>query len=958
MVEILQRDMYFYLNRLVKSHINITPDALLFLEQAQPQDDYFSDLIIKLSYSQDFESHLTLQDIEKIIRENPSMEKYFANKKQIERCLLILPPNMQNNQPESQGSSYKTDPNTLPTKNSKQSNTIENNAKQPILKSDQTESIEKKIDEKKIAEISVQNTLSKDNLSVRTEAAKLQSKPQAQTDNKQNLTAKNKSNNESYPSASDPTLDLIKQIEFELNENNFKENGRFKKITEMKKQVGNANGPKKANEKPPSAQKLILNDTNQNNNQKKPIMGSPTPKAVNPSAKGMDSSAESKAVNPSAKRMDSSAESKAVNPSAKGMESSAESKAVNPSAKGMDTSAIRNEAEKSQQKNRATEPNTNNASEEKTTKNQNGSKSSEDSVKPLKASAEDSIISESAMRSTEKKENKNETVMKINAILELDSNGSSNEQTKTAPENKSANSETSIAEKLKNKLKYLNAKNREGCVADPDSDEINPEEGDESEEEPPACEPVVDIKEVIPGLENLKLNNDIKDEKNKYFESLITKIRSGYSFKPLAKEYDAEIEILKDPTGKLYTDGKVEDFHAVALDKYEKLRKIILQKPGYDDASTIYQIKKLSQDSEVKFIGMVMEKRISNNGTIILTLEDPSSTIKAIIRNGKGNEELIARAIYILEDAVLLIEGFMQINKYDKSKVVFVNNFELPDLENQHEPTFANLDLSICCLSDIHFGSKQHMGHLWDRFVQLLKGELGTEEQRKWAGSIKYITIAGDLVDGIGIYPGQEKNLTHLDIYEQYKYTAQRFAELPDYINIIFVPGDHDPVRKALPSPRIDKDIIQPLLDLPNVTCLGAPSMVSLHGIKTLIYHGESMIDINMLPGMSNENVPKSMKIMLENRHLVPSYGKKTQMAPALEDHLVIDVVPDIFHTGHLHKSGFSVYKGVALVNAGCFQEQTDFMASLGIVPDCGKIPIINIKGPSFKPKIIDLDTQ
>ena len=85
----MERNMWSYLERLVKSRINITPDALLFLEEAQPQDRSFSDLIVSLSYSQDFNSHLTLNDITKTIKEKPEMEKYFTNKAQLERCILI-----------------------------------------------------------------------------------------------------------------------------------------------------------------------------------------------------------------------------------------------------------------------------------------------------------------------------------------------------------------------------------------------------------------------------------------------------------------------------------------------------------------------------------------------------------------------------------------------------------------------------------------------------------------------------------------------------------------------------------------------------------------------------------------------------------------------------------------------------------------------------------------------------
>ena len=881
-VEILQRDMYFYLNRLVKSHINITPDALLFLEQAQPQEEYFSDLIIKLSYSQDFDSHLTLQDIEKIIRENPSMEKYFANKKHIERCILIPPVSVA----EENKTSIKPNDKSMNTastiKENMQINSQEINKSRTMQESNVASSITNSKANKSNSALTTQNKVvpsEKNQISPQSNKVDAIQKSNEPMQNKPDQT-------QPIKQSEDPTLELMKQIEFELNDANFKENGRFKKITEIKSII-------------PAKPSVSKQKTNGKSNGNTEFKLKPNNSASSPSE--------------STKKREENAESKKEH-------------------------KITNETEL----------------ESHNTNNEGKLELEKKSMNATNPSPIPNVIQ--TTKPSETNHAKNEVVMKFDNILGLDSQ-QQQEANQIAPENNSAqNKKISIAEQLKNKLKYLTAKNREGCIIDPDSDEINPEESEDSEEEPHVCEPVVDIKEVIPRLEKITLKEDIKDEKNKYFETLITKIRSGYSsFKPIAKEYDADVKILKDPTGKLYTDGKVEDFHAVAFDKYEKLKKIMMRRPEAIDAVTISQVKKLTQESEVKIIGMVMEKRVSNSGTMILTLEDPSATIKAIIRNGKGNEDLIAKAVYILEDTMIMVEGFMQINKYDKSKIIFVNDLEFPDIESDHVPNFPGLDLSICCLSDIHFGSKQHIDILWERFVKLLKGELGTENQQGWAGSIKYITIAGDLVDGIGIYPNQEKNLTHLDIYDQYKYAAERFAELPDYIQIIFVPGDHDPVRKALPSPRVDKEIIQPLLDLGNVTCLGAPSMVSLHGIKTLIYHGESMIDINMLPGMSNDNVPKSMKILLENRHLVPIYGKKTQMASGSEDHLVIDTIPDIFHTGHLHKNGYSVYHGVALVNAGCFQEQTEFMASLGIIPDCGKIPIINIKGPSFKPKIIDL---
>ena len=59
---------------------------------------------------------------------------------------------------------------------------------------------------------------------------------------------------------------------------------------------------------------------------------------------------------------------------------------------------------------------------------------------------------------------------------------------------------------------------------------------------------------------------------------------------------------------------------------------------------------------------------------------------------------------------------------------------------------------------------------------------------------------------------------------------------------------------------------------------------------------------------------------------------------------LVIDRVPDIFHAGHIHVLGYCNYRGVLVVNSGGWQEQTDYMEKLGLVPTPGKVPVVNLQ--------------
>jgi DNA polymerase II small subunit len=120
---------------------------------------------------------------------------------------------------------------------------------------------------------------------------------------------------------------------------------------------------------------------------------------------------------------------------------------------------------------------------------------------------------------------------------------------------------------------------------------------------------------------------------------------------------------------------------------------------------------------------------------------------------------------------------------------------------------------------------------------------------------------------------------------------------------------------------------------------------VSLHGVEVLMYHGRSIDDVvSTVPGISNNNPEKAMRLLLQSRHLAPIYGGKTTLSPETRDFLVIERVPDIFHAGHIHALGYCNYRGVLIVNSGGWQEQTDYMQKLGFTPTPSKVPIINLQ--------------
>jgi DNA polymerase II small subunit len=337
----------------------------------------------------------------------------------------------------------------------------------------------------------------------------------------------------------------------------------------------------------------------------------------------------------------------------------------------------------------------------------------------------------------------------------------------------------------------------------------------------------------------------------------------------------------------------------------------------------------------------------------MFTFEDPTGTITVIINPGR-KPELSLTISELVEDAVVIVDGFLNMGG-DRGRVVFANKIAFPDVPQHNYDHFPDVDLSLCLISDTHFASNGFNAGAWNHFIQYLRGELGTDAQRNDAGKIKYLLIAGDLVDGIGVFPRQENYLSVADIYKQYELAAQLCADIPDYIQVVFIPGDHDAARKALPRATLAKKYAQPLLDL-GWKCVGDPALVSCHGVKCLMDHGQSIIDMAMsVPGLAIERPQEIIKYFLKYRTLVPSYGKKTELAPGEEDHLVIEQIPDILFMGHTHTCGIGTHNGVLCVDSGTFQEQTDFMKSLGIIPDVGKPTVVNFSRRTLKSKIVDL---
>jgi DNA polymerase II small subunit len=438
-------------------------------------------------------------------------------------------------------------------------------------------------------------------------------------------------------------------------------------------------------------------------------------------------------------------------------------------------------------------------------------------------------------------------------------------------------------------------------------------------------------------LEAMKKEPCATEEVPLQTNSAVTVSESRKTFRPYAKEVEDKVKVLVDPTKKICTTGSINEYLEYFQDRFERLRKILRKRMDVKNAMPISVALKAPTKSKVNIIGMVTEK-IESKERLFVKIEDLEATATVMIPSNLG-KEIIEKSRSLLLDQVICVNAIKGNND-----LLIAKDFILPEAP-QKTPHKASIPIYAALMSDLHVGSNKFMEKELNRFLRWLKGEYGNEKLRDIAGHIKYLVVAGDIVDGIGIYPGQLEGLAVTDIYEQYREASKFFEQIPDYIEVIIIPGNHDASRKAIPQPAIPKDYSEPLHEARKMYSLGNPSTVSLHGVELLVFHGRSLDDIAAVaPNVSFDTPDKSMKLMLQSRHLAPIYGERTPIAPEKRDFMVIERTPDIFHAGHVHVLKCNRYRGTLIVNSGAWQEQTDFQQKMGLVPTPGIVPIVNLQ--------------
>ena len=408
----------------------------------------------------------------------------------------------------------------------------------------------------------------------------------------------------------------------------------------------------------------------------------------------------------------------------------------------------------------------------------------------------------------------------------------------------------------------------------------------------------------------------------------------------LAVDAPTDITVHYDITGKSTTEGKMNDITACFTDRLTKIREMIvknskLPRRPTEVARLLREVHRYQgYDNKAVAIGLVNEPRYTKNGHLMWSLEDETGEMNCLLtkRQGDDRDKFQEQIIHagLMPDDVLGVSGTFSQN----GDIFYVDDLHFP-MKARHEKASSPFGISVAYISDIHLGSKTFLEAQWHKMVRWFHSD-------PLAKTIKYLVLSGDCVDGVGIYPGQDKELLIPDFYAQYSQFAKLIELLPDWVECIMLPGNHDAVRPAEPQPTFEKDIQQ---DYNTTTFVGNPCDFSLHGVRHLSYHGKSIDDfVAGLKTVTYAEPVEAMRQMLRRRHLAPQWGGKTPLSPEPEDGLVINEVPDIFVTGHVHGHACVDFKGTTLVCSSTWQDQTSYQRMLGFQPKPCMLTIVNLQ--------------
>ncbi|HEV2448946.1 MAG TPA: metallophosphoesterase, partial [Thermoplasmata archaeon] len=239
----------------------------------------------------------------------------------------------------------------------------------------------------------------------------------------------------------------------------------------------------------------------------------------------------------------------------------------------------------------------------------------------------------------------------------------------------------------------------------------------------------------------------------------------------------------------------LEAYQSLFHHRYRSIHRWLKGRPDLPNLRPIASLR--GREGIASVIGLVREVRTtSEKKHLLLELDDESGSGSFLLLR-----ESAALAAHLISDEVV---GLTVSLPRETGRLPVVRSLHRPDVPASRLPRPEAGETRVIFLSDLHIGSRSFLDESWSALIGFLREE-GPEPEV--AREIHHVVIAGDLVDGIGIYPHQERDLAVHDIVEQYTELGRRLAELPSRLDVVVIPGNHDAVCPAEPQPALPPEL-------------------------------------------------------------------------------------------------------------------------------------------------------
>lgn len=214
----------------------------------------------------------------------------------------------------------------------------------------------------------------------------------------------------------------------------------------------------------------------------------------------------------------------------------------------------------------------------------------------------------------------------------------------------------------------------------------------------------------------------------------------------------------------------------------------------------------------------------------------------------------------------------------------------------------------------IKFGliSDQHLGSRFQQLTLLHTAYKIFDEEK-----VEFVINAGDVVDGIKMYPGQEQEVFLQGADDQRDYVVENYPESKKYKTYI-IAGNHDMKFKKLAGYNILRHVCEARNDLVFKGEVGSHAF----RVKNLTF--EVLHPSGGLP------YAKSYKLQ---KLIEGGLGDIINRLRVTKD---LGTIPQFFISGHLHIANYTPHLGVRGFILPCLQSQTPYLLAKGLAPELG----------------------